>query len=68
MYRFPLTSQLNSTCVGLSHNIPIKYISVCGCNVTQCGKVQRGKMPFNALYSLFISEEGEVGNRQKKTA
>ena len=29
-------------CVGLSHKIPLKYIYVCGCNVTKCGKVQGG--------------------------
>ncbi|MEQ2304174.1 hypothetical protein AMECASPLE_024245 [Ameca splendens] len=29
-------------CVELSHKIQIKYIEVCGCNGTTCGKVQKG--------------------------
>uniref|UniRef100_A0A3P9AY68 Uncharacterized protein n=1 Tax=Maylandia zebra TaxID=106582 RepID=A0A3P9AY68_9CICH len=31
-------------CVGLSRGIPIKFIHVCGCNVTKCGKVQGGRI------------------------
>ena len=35
-------------CVGLSHEIPMKYIYVCGCNVTKCGKVQ-------GVWTLFLA-------------
>ena len=44
-------------CVGLSHKIPIKYIEVCGCNVTKCGKVQ-GVNTF-ARYCIFTASQDE---------
>lgn len=39
-YLLPL--QNYAFCVGLLHKTSTKHISICGCNVTQYGKVQGG--------------------------
>lgn len=40
LFSFHLTIMRYFVFVYLSHKIPIKYIKVCGCNLTKCGKVQ----------------------------
>lgn len=36
---FPSTTQLSPFCGNLWHKIPMKYVNICGLNVTTCGKV-----------------------------
>lgn len=54
-----------SLCVGLSHKIPIKYIFVCGCNLTKCGKLLQGTV-VDDVHSL-LSQRGPHPYTLKKS-
>lgn len=43
-------------CVGLSHQISIKYIYVCDCNVTKCGKLQAVLILLQASVDVVIPQ------------
>lgn len=47
-------------CIGLSREIPIKLIHICGCNVTKCGKAQRGRILLQA--TLYVNQLHKVLN------